>query len=90
VTLTLEERLKVLAEQISALIHSRHSCLSLSALSVAFLRQHGYALKPEAYECSSLEQLIKCLCRSVAVSTHITRQTVVLMSSQDMLSVQEK
>jgi len=69
VTLTLEERLKVLGEQISALIHSRRSCMSLSALSVAFLRQHGYALKPEAYECSSLEQLIQHLHHSVAVST---------------------
>jgi len=67
VTLTLEERLKVLAEQISALIHSRRSCMSLSALSLAFLRQHGYALKPEAYECSSLEQLIQHLHHSVAI-----------------------
>jgi hypothetical protein len=89
VTLTLEERLKVLAEQISALIRSRHSCLSLPALSMAFLRQHGYALRPEAYECSSLEQLIKCLCHSVSVSTYICGETVVLISNQDM-SMQEK
>jgi hypothetical protein len=69
VILTLEERLRVLAEQISALVHCRRSCMSLSALSVAFLRQHGYALKPEAYECSSLEQLIQRLHHSLEVST---------------------
>ncbi|XP_023712451.1 meiosis regulator and mRNA stability factor 1 isoform X5 [Cryptotermes secundus] len=67
VTLTLEERLRVLAEQISALVHSRRSCMSLSALSAAFLRQHGYALKPEAYQCSSLEELIQCLHHSLAI-----------------------
>jgi hypothetical protein len=67
--LTLEERLRVLEEQISALVRSRRSSMSLSALSMAFLRQHGYALRPEAYECSDLEQLIKRLHHSVAVST---------------------
>lgn len=67
--LTLEERLRVLAEQISALVRNRRSSMSLSALSIAFLCQHGYALKPEAYECSSLEQLINRLHHSVAVST---------------------
>ncbi|XP_021942540.1 meiosis regulator and mRNA stability factor 1 isoform X2 [Zootermopsis nevadensis] len=67
VMLTLEERLRVLAEQISALVRSRRSNMSLSALSMAFLRQHGYALKPKAYECSDLEQLIKRLYHSVAI-----------------------
>jgi len=76
VILTLEERLRVLAEQVSALVRSRRSCMSLSALSMAFLRQHGYALRPEAYECSSLEQLIKCLHHSVTVSTQTSHQTL--------------
>jgi hypothetical protein len=87
VILTLEERLRVLAEQILALVHCRRSCMSLSALSAAFLRQHGYALKPEAYECSSLEQLMQRLHHSLAVSTWTSNQTVLIMSNDNRLSV---
>ena len=68
VMLTLEEKLRVLAEQVSALLHSSRSSMSLTALSNAFLQTHGYVLKPETYECNSLEELIRQLQQTVMVS----------------------
>ncbi|XP_069692388.1 meiosis regulator and mRNA stability factor 1 isoform X2 [Periplaneta americana] len=79
VVLTLEKRLSVLAEQVSALIRSRHSCMSLSALSSIFLRHHGYSLKPEAYECSSLEELMKKLDQVVTLVPSSSGPVVVMV-----------
>lgn len=41
--------------------------LPISSLNNAFLRQFGYALKPVAYGCDNLEQLIEKLEASVKV-----------------------
>ncbi|KAJ9585358.1 hypothetical protein L9F63_002855, partial [Diploptera punctata] len=81
VTLTLEERLHVLAEQVTTLVRScRSSSMSLSDLSSAFLKNHGYALRPETYECNSLEQLIRQLDHSVTIVQSATGPGVALVN----------
>lgn len=68
-TLTIKERLRVLADQIVALIQSsRRQSMAVGALANAFLHQHGYALKPEAYECDTLEELMSKISHAVRVS----------------------
>ncbi|XP_071443436.1 meiosis regulator and mRNA stability factor 1 isoform X2 [Hetaerina americana] len=93
VTLTVRERLKVLAEQMKSLVqssgwtlHHHHKAkkpgnqkgtpnqqgtppplLPLSAIPSAFLRQNGYALHYEDFDCDSLEQLMQCITNTVEV-----------------------
>ncbi|XP_075231628.1 meiosis regulator and mRNA stability factor 1-like protein [Lycorma delicatula] len=59
VTLTNAEKLKVLSEQVADLVQVTYPPgLPLSGLCAAFQWQYGYALKPSAYNCNSLNELI--------------------------------
>lgn len=61
-SLTIPYAIKVLGTQLANLIkNSKLSSLPLEALSATYLREYGYPLKPQAYECSSLVELLNKL-----------------------------
>uniref|UniRef100_A0A1B6CMW8 HTH OST-type domain-containing protein n=2 Tax=Clastoptera arizonana TaxID=38151 RepID=A0A1B6CMW8_9HEMI len=68
VTLTNEKKMAVLRNQIIDMVNSNFPPgLALSSLSQNFLRRFGYVLKPSAYGCEDIHQLIKQLLGSVKV-----------------------
>lgn len=68
ISLVAKEALKVVCEQITALVKSsRLQSIPLVALPSTFLREHGYALRPELYECDSVEEIIHKLSDSLQV-----------------------
>ncbi|XP_076763665.1 meiosis regulator and mRNA stability factor 1-like protein isoform X3 [Xylocopa sonorina] len=67
ISLTEKEGLRVLSEQISKLIGRSRNCLSVSSISQHFLRQFGYALKPELFGCTSVLQLMQKLRDTVQI-----------------------
>lgn len=67
ISLTEKEGLLVLSEQISKLITRSKGCLSVSNIAQNFLRQFGYALKPELFGCISVLQLMQKLGDTVKV-----------------------
>lgn len=59
VTLTLSEKIKVLANQIKELVLPRYPPgLLLENVQSAYLWQFGYALKPPIYDCSNITELL--------------------------------
>lgn len=69
VTLTLPEKIKVLANQMKELILPRYPPgLLLENVQSAYLCQYGYALKPLIYDCSNVIELLAQL-PSVKVCT---------------------
>lgn len=59
VTLTLSEKIKVLANQIKELVLPRYPPgLLLENVQSAYLWQFGYALKPPIYDCSNIIELL--------------------------------
>lgn len=59
VSLTLHQSLKILGSQLIALVKSSStSSLSLQELPRIYLKEYGYSLKPQAYECNSVEELV--------------------------------
>ncbi|XP_020292238.1 meiosis arrest female protein 1 isoform X2 [Pseudomyrmex gracilis] len=58
ISLTEKEGLKVLGEQISKLVTRAKGGISISSIAQAFLRQFGYALRPELFGCTSMLQLM--------------------------------
>lgn len=68
VTLTNNEKLKVLSGHIAELVQNRYPPgLSMNEVGSAFLWQYGYALKPETYGCDNLQDLIAKLHSTVKV-----------------------
>lgn len=67
ISLTEKEGLRVLSEQISKLVAHTKSGLSVSNIVQNFLRQFGYALRPELFGCNSVLQLMQKLDDSVKV-----------------------
>ncbi|XP_015588590.1 meiosis regulator and mRNA stability factor 1 isoform X2 [Cephus cinctus] len=67
IVLTEKEGLRVLGEQISKLVSRSRNGLSVTSISQAFLRQFGYALRPELFDCNSMLQLIEKLSATVKV-----------------------
>lgn len=68
VTLTNEEKLKVLSNHMAELVQSRYPPgLPVNEVSSAFLWQYGHALKPETYGCDNLQDLIEKLHSTVKV-----------------------
>nr|CAD7258158.1 unnamed protein product [Timema shepardi] len=62
VSLTLKESLKVLSEQMVALLRfCSNSSLLLSAVPAEYLQLYGHALRPQMYERASLEELMDCI-----------------------------
>lgn len=59
VSLTIPYALKVLGMQISDLISaSPFACIPLEALPAAYMREFGYPLRPEAFECNTIEEVL--------------------------------
>nr|CAD7430676.1 unnamed protein product [Timema monikensis] len=68
VSLTVKESLKVLSEQMVALLRfSSNSSLLLSAVPAEYLQLYGHALRPQMYERASLEELMDCIKHVVEV-----------------------
>lgn len=61
ISLTEREGLRVLGEQIAKLVSRARGSLPVADISQAFLRQFGYALRPEVFNCSSVLQLVEKL-----------------------------
>nr|CAD7444945.1 unnamed protein product [Timema bartmani] len=62
VSLTVKESLKVLSDQMVALLRfSSNSSLLLSAVPEEYLQLYGHALRPQMYERASLEELMDCI-----------------------------
>lgn len=68
VQLTLNQRLRVLGDLVATIVQEYgHSCMPLPAVSENFLLSSGYALRPEDYGFSSLEELFCAIHFSVKV-----------------------
>ncbi|XP_043282127.1 meiosis regulator and mRNA stability factor 1 isoform X2 [Venturia canescens] len=67
ITLTEKEALRVLGEQIGKLVSRSRGGLSISNVAEAFLRQFGYVLRPEFFQCSSISSLLEKLSGNVKV-----------------------
>lgn len=65
ITLTEKEALRVLGEQIGKLVARGRGGLSVSSVTEAFLRQFGYVLRPEFFQCNSILELLEKLTNSV-------------------------
>jgi len=73
VTLTQPERLKVLANQMSELVLPRYPPgLAVENVHSAYLWQFGYALKPSAYGCHDLSEVLSKLPTIKIVTTNDT------------------
>lgn len=70
VQLTIKQRLKILSEQVTALIrnHSVHQPFLLSNLPNVFRIHFGFALRPEQYDANSLDELLAKLKNHVQVN----------------------
>ncbi|KAI4457150.1 limkain b lkap [Holotrichia oblita] len=80
VHLTLLKALKVLGEQIANLIkHSKLASISLESLPSNYLREYGYPLKPESYECVDYYDLIAKLTDYVQVTQSSVGPLLVLV-----------
>lgn len=71
ISLTEKEGLKVLSEQISRLIMRARGGLNISDIPQTFLHQFGYVLRPEAFGCDSMLQLMQKLEDSIKVIQNI-------------------
>lgn len=75
VQLTTTQRLRILGEQITTLVRNHAGCrpLLLDSLPDAFRIHFGFALKPEQYQSTSLEELIAKLRTHVQVRNSLFR-----------------
>ncbi|XP_063916773.1 meiosis regulator and mRNA stability factor 1 isoform X1 [Zophobas morio] len=68
VSLTLNQSLKVLGSQIVSLIkNSPTSSISLDELPRIYLKECGYPLKPQVYECETILEIIDKICDYVQI-----------------------
>ncbi|CAK9817150.1 Meiosis regulator and mRNA stability factor 1 [Anthophora quadrimaculata] len=84
ISLTEKEGLRVLSEQISKLITRSKGCVDVSNIAQNFLRQFGYALKPELFDCTSMLQLMQKLGDTVKI-VYLTTGPVVVMVDKSHL-----
>lgn len=83
VSLTLPYALKVLGMQITDLISASHlNYLPLELLSQAYLREFGYPLRPEAYECGSILEVLSKLQDVVRVAESSAGTLLMLVNSE--------
>ncbi|CAG9812530.1 unnamed protein product [Phaedon cochleariae] len=68
VSLTLQQSLRILGSQIVQIIKSNQSPVLLSDLSRLYLREYGYPLKPQLYECNSIAEITAKLSNYVQVN----------------------
>ncbi|XP_014599312.1 PREDICTED: meiosis arrest female protein 1 isoform X1 [Polistes canadensis] len=84
ISLTEKEGLRVLSEQISKLVTHSKSGLSVSHIVQNFLRQFGYALRPELFGCNSVLQLMQKLDDSVKIIDLATGPVVVAIDKSHL------
>ncbi|XP_078035098.1 meiosis regulator and mRNA stability factor 1-like protein isoform X2 [Augochlora pura] len=84
ISLTEKEGVRVLSEQMSKLIVRSKGCLSISNIPQCFLRQFGYALKPELFDCASIQQLIQKLGDTVKVVYLATGPAVTMIDKSHL------
>ncbi|XP_031832959.1 meiosis regulator and mRNA stability factor 1-like protein isoform X2 [Nomia melanderi] len=84
ISLTEKEGFRVLSEQISKLIIRSKGCLSISSIPQNFVRQFGYALRPESFDCSSILELMQKLGDTVKV-IYLSTEPVVTMVDKSHL-----
>ncbi|XP_029037560.1 meiosis regulator and mRNA stability factor 1 isoform X1 [Osmia bicornis bicornis] len=84
ISLTEKEGLRVLSEQISKLVTRSKGCLSISNIAQHFLRQFGYALKPESFGCSSVMQLMQKLGSTVKIMYLTTGPAIVMVDKSHL------
>lgn len=62
VSLTLQQSIKVLGTQIVQILKtSPKSSILLNDLSKLYLREYGYQLKPQVFECNSIREVVEKL-----------------------------
>nr|XP_012145387.1 PREDICTED: meiosis arrest female protein 1 isoform X2 [Megachile rotundata] len=84
ISLTEKEGLRVLSEQISKLVTRSKGCLSITSIAQHFLRQFGYALKPELFGCTSILQLMQKLGNTVKIMHLTTGPTIVMINKSHL------
>ncbi|XP_033336634.2 meiosis regulator and mRNA stability factor 1-like protein isoform X2 [Megalopta genalis] len=84
ISLTEKEGVRVLSEQMSKLIVRSKGCLSISNIPQCFLRQFGYALKPELFDCASIQQLMQKLGDTVKVMYLATGPVVTMIDKSHL------
>ncbi|XP_026673319.1 meiosis regulator and mRNA stability factor 1 isoform X2 [Ceratina calcarata] len=84
VSLTEKEGLRVLSEQISKLIAQSKGCLSVANVAQSFLREFGYALKPEAFDCKSVLQLMEKLEDTIKIVCLATGPVVMIVDKSHL------
>ncbi|XP_012256062.2 meiosis regulator and mRNA stability factor 1 isoform X2 [Athalia rosae] len=67
ISLTEREGLRVLSEQIAKLVSRTRGNLAVADLAQSFLRQFGYALRPEVFGCHTVLQLVDKLDGTIKV-----------------------
>lgn len=88
VCLTLKERLNVLSDQIVPLLHSALECtMSVCDLNNTYCSLYGYSLRPESFECSSIEELLGKLSSVIEVLASSDGPLVTLKSNLKMKNV---
>lgn len=90
VLLTLPRALRVLGEQIINIIkHSKLASIPLESLPSTYLREYGYPLKAESYECIDYNELISKLSEFVQVTQSSVGPLLILAyaESNDTLSM---
>ena len=74
--LTLEQRVIVLGDQIASLVEcSEQQVVPLNVVTVSYLRNYGYALRPQDYDCASMIDLMGLIRHVVKVMSSSIRVT---------------
>lgn len=84
ISLTEKEGLRVLGEQIGKLVTRSRGGLAVSNVAPAFLRQFGYALRPESFQCDNVPTLLSKLSNTVKVIQMATGPIVILVDKSHL------
>lgn len=87
ITLTEREGLQVLGEQIAKLVSRAKGSLAVADIAQAFLRQFGYAIHPEVFDCTSVLQLVEKLDGIIKVSHTATGPVVTSVDKSGLQSL---
>ncbi|XP_076160269.1 meiosis regulator and mRNA stability factor 1-like protein isoform X2 [Ptiloglossa arizonensis] len=84
ISLIEKQGLRVLSEQISKLVTRSKGCLNVLNIAQNFLRQFGYALKPEVFGCTSVLQLMQKLEDTVKIIYLVTGPAIVMVDKSHL------
>lgn len=84
VSLISKEALKIVCEQMKTLIKSsRLGQIPLVSLPSTFIREYGYSLRPELYECDSIDEIIEKLSHSLQLVPSVAGLAVIIADETD-------